>query len=58
MDVLDLLNQAERAGLPAQRARRLHLIVTETTASVATIERVERLLRGWTSARIASHLRL
>ena len=58
MDVLDLLNQAERAGLPPQRARRLHLIVTDTTASVATIERVERLLRDWTSTRIASQLRL
>ena len=58
MDVLDLLNQAERAGLPPQRARRLHLIVTESTASVATIERVEHMLRAWTSARIASKLRL
>jgi hypothetical protein len=58
MDVLDLLNQAERAGLPRQRARRLHLIVTESTASVATVERIEQMLRTWISARIASQLRL
>ena len=58
MDALDLLNQAERAGLPPKRARRLHLMVTEATASVATIERVERLLRSWTASRQASHLRL
>ena len=51
MDALDLLNQAERAGLPPKRARRLHLMVTEATASVATIERVERRLRSWTASR-------
>ena len=58
MDVLDLLNEAERAGLPPKRARRLHLMVTEATATVAIIERIERLLRAWTSARDASHLQL
>ena len=51
MDALDLLNQAERVGLPPKRARRLHLMVTEATASVATIERVERRLRSWTASR-------
>jgi hypothetical protein len=58
MDALDLLNQAERAGLPPKRARRLHLMVTDATASVATIERVERVLRAWTTARQATQLRL
>src|SRR5687767_13018686 len=58
MDALDLLNQAERAGLPPKRARRLHLMVTDAAASAATIERVERMLRAWTTARQATHLRL
>src|SRR5687768_3375167 len=58
MDALDLLAQAERAGLAPKRARRLRLALTEPTASATTIERVERRLRAWTTARHASHLRL
>lgn len=53
-DALDLLGQAERAGLAPQRARHLRVALTEPTASVVTIERVERVLRAWTSARHAA----
>jgi hypothetical protein len=58
MDALDLLGQAERVGLPPRRARRLQLALTDPTASIATIERFERLLRTWTAARHASRLGL
>jgi hypothetical protein len=58
MDALDLLDQAERAGLPHKRARRLRDTLTEPTASVVTIERVERMIRAWTASRHATHLRL
>jgi len=57
MDALDLLGQAERAGLAPGRARKLRIALTEPAASVATIERVERLLRAWAAARHASHMR-
>jgi hypothetical protein len=57
-DALDLLNRAERAGLPPVRARRLHCMLTEPTATVAIIERVERMLRSWTAWRQTAHLRL
>jgi hypothetical protein len=57
MDALDLLAQAERAGLPPRRGRHLQHAMTEPTASIATIERVERLLRSWIAARHARHLR-
>lgn len=57
-DALDLLNQAERAGLPAGRARRLHCMLTEPTATAAAVERIERLLRSWTATRQSAHLRL
>lgn len=58
MDALDLLAQAERAGLAPKRARRLRRCLDDPTASAATIERIERLLRRWTTARHALHLRL
>jgi hypothetical protein len=58
MDALDLLGQAERAGLSSRRARRLRLALTDSTSSIATVERVERLVRSWTAARHASRLRL
>ena len=58
MDALDLVGQAERAGLSAKRARRLRIALTEIAASNATIERVERVVRSWTAARYSSHLRL
>ncbi len=57
MDVLDLLNEAERAGMPPRRARRLHLMVTDAAASSATIDRIEKTLRSWNARRHASHLR-
>ena len=58
MDALDLLAQAERAGLPPRRGRHLQHTMTEPAATIATIERVERLLRSWIAARHARHLRL
>ena len=58
MDALDLLRQAERAGLAPKRVRRLRIALTEPTATRASIERVERLLRTWIAPRDASHLRL
>jgi hypothetical protein len=58
MDALDLLGQAERAGLSSRRARRLRLALTDATSSITTVERVERLVRSWTAARHSSRLRL
>jgi hypothetical protein len=58
IDALDLLGQAERAGLAPKRARRLRIVLTDAKATRATVERVERVLRAWTAARHASHLRL
>lgn len=58
MDALDLLDQAERAGLSRKRARQLRDALTEPTANLVTVERVERMIRAWTAARHASHLRL
>jgi hypothetical protein len=58
MDALDLLGQAERAGLAPKRARRLRSALTAPGAPEAIVERIERVLRAWTAARYASHLRL
>ena len=58
LDALDLLNRAERAGLPPVRARRLHCMLTEPTATAATIERIERSLRSWTAVRQSTRLPL
>jgi hypothetical protein len=58
LDALDLLNRAERAGLPPVRARRLHCMLTEPTAPAATIERIERSLRSWTDVRQSTRLPL
>jgi hypothetical protein len=58
MDALDQLDQAERAGLPRKRARQLRDALTEPTVNLVTVERVERIVRTWTAARHASHLRL
>jgi hypothetical protein len=58
MDALDLLGQAERAGLAPRRARCLRLTLTEPAASIAIIERVERVLRTWIAPRHARRLRL
>lgn len=57
-DALELLGQAERAGLTPRRARCFRDALTERTVRAETIDRVERVLRSWTSARHASHLRL
>ena len=58
MDAIDLLAQAERAGLPPKRARRLRSALTAPATPDAIVERIERLLRAWTATRHASHLRL
>lgn len=58
MDALDVLGQAQRAGLPPNRFHKLRTALTQPSATVATIERIERSLRAWTNARHASHLRL
>jgi hypothetical protein len=58
MDALDLLAQAERAGLSPARARRLRTALGSTATTQATIERVERVLRAWNAWRHTKHLRL
>jgi hypothetical protein len=58
MDALDLLGQAQRAGLTPRRARRLRAALTEPTTSATTIERVERMLRAWIASRHTLRLRL
>ena len=58
MDALDLLAQAERAGLSPSRARRLRTALSSTATTLAIIERVEHVLRAWTASRHARHLRL
>ena len=55
MDALDVLGQAERAGLPARRGRWLRLVLNDPTTTAALVERIERMLRAWT---IARHTRL
>jgi hypothetical protein len=57
-DALDLLDQAERAGLTRKRAQQLRAALTEPNIGELTVERVERMLRAWTAARHTSHLRL
>ncbi len=58
MDALDLLAVAQRAGLTPCRARRLRETVMRPTASEATMDRVERVLRSWVASRHALRLRL
>ena len=58
MDALDLLAVAQRAGLTPCRARRLRETLMRPTASEATVDRVERVLRSWVASRHALHLRL
>src|SRR5688572_3119399 len=58
VDALDLLAQAERAGLAPGRARALRAALNDANTSELTVERVERMLRAWTAARHARHLRL
>jgi len=58
MDALDLLAVAQRAGLSPCRARRLRETLVRPTASEATVDRVERVLRSWVASRHALRLRL
>jgi hypothetical protein len=58
MDALDLLAQAQRAGLPASRVRWFHTSLTDHVATPAKVERIERILRTWIAVRHASHLRM
>ena len=58
MDALDLLAVAQRAGLTPCRARRLRETLMRPTASDATVDRVERVLRSWVASRHALRLRL
>jgi hypothetical protein len=58
VDALDVLSQAARAGLEPGRVRRLRALLTDADTGQVTIERVERMLRAWTAARHARHLRL
>ena len=58
MDALDLLAQAERAGLSQSRARRVRSALSSTATTAATIERVERVLHAWNAWRHTKHLRL
>jgi hypothetical protein len=58
MDALDLLGQAERAGLAPKRARRIRSALTAPAAPDAIVERIERVLRAWTAARHALRLQL
>ncbi len=47
IDALELLAEAARTGMPAMRAMRLRLRLETGTVGVASVERVERLLRRW-----------
>lgn len=58
MDALDLLAQAERAGLPPRRGRYLQHALTSPSVSPRLVERIERLLRSWTTQRQTRHVRL
>src|SRR4029453_105746 len=53
MDAFDLLAVAKRAGLTPCRARRLRETLMRPTASEATVDRVERVLRSWVASRHA-----
>ena len=58
VDVLELLSQAERAGLAPRRGRWLRLVLNDPRTSRVIVERIERMLRTWTIARHTNHLRL
>ncbi len=58
VDALDVLSQAARAGLAPGRVRGLRALISHEATPGATVERVERMLRAWTAARHARHLRL
>jgi len=58
VDALELLSQAERAGLDQRRGRWLRLVLNDPRTSRVVVERIERMLRAWTIARHTRHLRL
>ena len=51
MDALDLLGEAERAGLPLGKAAALRARLGDPTIPLPLIERTERELRGWLARR-------
>jgi hypothetical protein len=55
MDALDLLGEAERAGLPLGKAAALRARLADPTIPLPLIERTERELRGWLAKRRAGH---
>jgi hypothetical protein len=51
IDALELVAEAARAGMPPMRAMRLRLRLESGTVGLASVERVERLLRRWLDLR-------
>lgn len=51
MDALELLGEAERAGLPLGKAAALRARLGDPTIPLPLIERTERELRGWLARR-------
>ena len=51
MDALELLGEAERAGLPIGKAASLRARLGDPTIPLPLIERTERELRGWLARR-------
>ena len=58
VDALEVLSQAERAGLASRRGRWLRLVLNDPRTSRVVVERIEGMLRAWTIARHMRHLRL
>ena len=58
VDALEVLSQAERAGLAPRRGRWLRLVLNDPRTSRVVVERIEGMLRAWTIARHTRHLRL
>src|SRR5688500_5729432 len=51
IDALELVAEAARAGMPPMRAMRLRLRLESGIVGIASVERVERLLRRWLDLR-------
>jgi hypothetical protein len=58
MDALEVLSQADRAGLAPRRGRWLRLVLNDPRTARVVVERIEGMLRAWTIARHTRHLRL
>lgn len=58
MDALVLLAEATRAGLAPRRASCLRDTLRKPAVTVATVERIERMLRSWVASRHTLRLRL